>query len=213
MKDLKHSHLYTIIDTGFVSGKDMLTVTRQLLEGGSDIIQLRAKAQTRDEHIDMLDMLMPLFENLNIPLVINDHIDIALRHPKLGLHLGQKDLHPRQARKRLGNERILGYSTHTLEQAKAAIDMADQLDYFAIGPIYSTRTKPEYANTQVGLELIQTVAQLNPPIPFYCIGGITRERIPELKKAGGTHAVAISDLLSAPDIAKATQEMKRLLKA
>lgn len=210
---LDKTKLYAILDTGFIPYEKLAEVCSSLIQGGADIIQLRAKNETLETCSELIHNLLPIFEATDVPLIVNDHIKAALQFEHVGVHLGQEDMHPKKARELLGSKRLLGYSTHSIEQAQEAIEMAGILDYFAVGPVYSTPTKPEYVNTQVGLELVQAVAAMNSPIPFFCIGGIHRKCIAELRAAGGTRAVAISDLLTAKNITAATREMKTLLEA
>lgn len=209
MSKLAHTRLYAILDSAFVEEERMLDVCRQLVVGGADIIQLRAKDIPIQKSIRILDTLLPLFENAPCTLVINDHAQVAAEFPEVGLHVGQDDMPVEQAREIIGEKRLLGLSTHSLTQARDAIEKHKLLDYFAIGPIYTTQTKTD--NQPVGLGLIRDVAALNPPLPFFCIGGITRERTAEVISAGGLRVVCISDLLNAPDILAATREMKTLL--
>ncbi len=173
------------------------------------MIQFRAKREDPQCRIKLLDAIVPLFNK--IPLIINDHIDLAIKYPGLGLHVGQDDLPPQECRKFLGPDRILGLSTHSLAQAKAAIALGDTLSYFAVGPVFATQTKPGY--TPVGLELIRQVAALNPKTPFYAIGGITRQNLNQVKAAGAQRVVVVSDVLCHADTATAVSEIRKILKS
>src|SRR5690606_33960164 len=160
------------------------------------------------ERAALLDEILPLFAETDIPLIINDDIDLCLQHPGLGLHIGQDDLPAREARERLGPDRILGLSTHSIDQAKAAIALGpDILTYFAVGPVFATATKPDYI--PVGLPLVKEVAVRNPPLPFFCIGGITRENISSVRSAGARRVVIVSDVLTAADTAAAVRDVTR----
>lgn len=201
--------LYAILDSSWVSRDQWTEKCRQLLQGGADLIQLRAKKESPAERRELLEAILPLFAKTFIPLVINDDIDLCLSYPRLGLHVGQDDIPAPIARERLGPDRILGLSTHSRPQAEAAIALGETLSYFAVGPVFATPTKPDY--TPVGLELVQNVANLGPSLPFFCIGGITRNNIRQVTGAGARNIVIVSDLLSVPDTASAVTEAKATL--
>ena len=136
-------------------------------------------------------------------MVVNDDLALAADFPGVGLHVGQDDACPRVARERLGPEAVLGLSTHSREQVADAIEQADVLDYFAVGPVFPTATKPDYP--AVGLELVRTVRGMAPPLPFFCIGGIDLENAAEVRAAGGEGLVAVSAVLCAEDVSAAVQ--------
>lgn len=207
---LSSSRFYAILDTGWVERSQWKEKCRQLLVGGPDVVQLRAKKESHAERIALLEEILPLFSEDSPPLVINDDIELCLRYPRLGLHIGQNDLPAQDARQRLGPDRILGLSTHSPEQARAAIALGPSvLSYFAVGPIFATATKPDY--TPVGLELARLVTDLNPPLPFFCIGGITRKNVSQVKATGAKRVVIVSDVLSAPDSGRAVREVQAVL--
>jgi thiamine-phosphate pyrophosphorylase len=158
----------------------------------------------------LLESILPLFEPAEAPpLIVNDDIDLCLAYPGLGLHVGQDDLPVTEARARLGPDRILGLSTHSIEQAQGAINQAALLNYFAVGPVFATPTKPDYQ--AVGLELVRAVTDLRPPLPFFCIGGIKRDNLETVIQAGAQRVVIVSDILQTPDPAAAIQTCRRLL--
>lgn len=177
-----------------------------MIAGGAGIIQLRAKQQSHSERQVLLESILPLFESEQAPpLIINDDLELALQYPNLGLHIGQDDAPVAQARTALGPNRILGLSTHSPEQAQAAIALADELSYFAVGPVFATQTKPDYI--PVGLELVEYTAQLNPPIPWFCIGGIHRNNVARVKASGAERIVVVSDVLCDGDTTAAVQTL------
>jgi len=201
---------YGILDSGYVSPADWLMRCQALLQGGADIIQLRAKRETSTQREALLREILPLFAQTTVPLIINDDIDLCLKYPGLGLHVGQDDLPAAEARRRLGPDRILGLSTHSPEQAKAAIALgAEVLSYFAVGPVFATQTKPDYQ--PVGLDLVRLVSHWEPPLPFFCIGGVNRKTVSQVTEAGGRRIVVVSDVLCAEDTAAAVQELRKAL--
>lgn len=198
---------YAILDTSWVRRDQWAEKCRQLLAGGADLIQFRAKKETRRERVALLEEILPLFSAGRTPLIVNDDIELCLAYPDLGLHIGQDDIPSRDARERLGPERILGLSTHSLEQARAAIALGPSvLSYFAVGPVFATPTKPDYL--PVGLDLVRQVSRLKPTLPFFCIGGITRKNVSLVKAAGARGVVIVSDILTAADSQRAVEEIK-----
>jgi thiamine-phosphate pyrophosphorylase len=142
--------------------------------------------------------------------VVNDDVALALRYPTVGLHVGQEDTPALLAREMLGQERVIGLSTHSMAQAKEAIALGSTLSYFAVGPVFSTATKPDYV--PVGLQLVRSVAALDSPTPFFCIGGITRSNVGLVKENGARRVVAVSDVLCAADSSSAIATFQSALK-
>jgi len=198
---LKECSFYGILDSGYVTPFEWIRKYRALVAGGAGIIQIRAKKESPKEREALLIQIIELrnqVEEAQPPLIINDDIDLCLRYPDIGLHVGQEDTPAIEARERLGPDRILGLSTHSVHQAQGALGLPEEtLDYFAVGPVFATQTKPSY--TPVGLELVEWVDEQNPKIPFFCIGGINRENLEEVRQRGGTRVVAVSDPLLAED--------------
>lgn len=213
--DLSHARFYAILDTGYVPRSRWSKVCRALIEGGADIIQMRAKTERPAERRVLLGEILPLFAESRAgapPLVINDDIELALSHPGLGLHVGQDDLSAVEARRLLGPDRILGLSTHSREQVAGALALDNGvLSYFAVGPVFPTQTKPGYR--AVGLDLVAHAATEARNVPFFCIGGINRGNVAQVVAAGGRRVVAVSDILCDPDPAAAVREIRELLSA
>ena len=204
-KPLNAARFYGILDMGYVAESDAARICQALIDGGAGIIQLRAKKCSPFERIRLLDTIYPVCRNAGVVLVVNDHIELALRYPDVGLHVGQDDLPVPEARMRLGPGRILGLSTHSARQAQVAFALAGHLDYFAVGPVFATATKPDYK--PVGLELVRLVARMAPPLPWFCIGGITRKNAAQVFAAGAKAVVSVSDVLLAEDPAQAVRDI------
>jgi thiamine-phosphate pyrophosphorylase len=212
------SRFYAILDTGYVPRPRWRAVCAALIAGGAGLVQVRAKRETPAERAALLEEVLPLFSSeiasgaMPPRLIINDDIDLCCRHPGVGLHIGQEDTPPEAARDRLGAGRILGLSTHSLAQATAAQNLAPGvIDYFAVGPVFSTQTKPDY--TPVGLQLVRDVAAMTPRLPWFAIGGISRRTIHEVIAAGAARVVVVSDVLTASDPAAAIRELLQALSA
>lgn len=194
---------YGIVDTGYVAPENMFSKCAALAESGTRIIQLRAKNETHEQRRKMALELLPIFRKPNAPVfIINDDVELAAEICKeidnAGLHVGQDDLSPALARREIGARAVLGLSTHSPEQAAAANELVGVLDYFAVGPVYATMTKPGRA--AVGLELVKFAAQkLRKNMPWFCIGGINAKTAAAVRAAGGERIVAVSDVLLPAD--------------
>jgi thiamine-phosphate pyrophosphorylase len=211
MKPLPDCRLYTFVDTAYLSGRAPEVVAQQLCDGGSDLIQLRAKKLSPAEIRRMAEKILSITKRANVGLVINDHLDIARETGAELCHLGQEDFFDAghtdcsEIRSQKPEVRI-GLSTHSPEQAKRAL--AAGPDYVAIGPVYATGTKP--TARPVTLEYVRWAAA-NVSIPWFAIGGITLENLGDVLAAGARRVCVVSAILNAPDVAKACAEFRRRL--
>ncbi|MFL6277171.1 MAG: thiamine phosphate synthase [Blastocatellia bacterium] len=192
--------LYPLTDTR-LSGLTHAEQVERLAAGGATIVQLREKLASPRQFYDAAREAMRVARALGVRLIINDRVDIALAVGADGVHLGQDDLPPRRARELVGPDRIVGYSTHNVEQALEA--NSTPVDYLAIGPVFQTTTK-EKADPVVGLELIG-VLKSRLTKPLVAIGGITLETAPAVIAAGADSVAVISDLY-AGNITERTRE-------
>ena len=198
--------LYPITDP-LISGLSHAEQVDLLAAGGASLIQLREKrASPREFYQAALDA-MSVARKAGVQIIINDRVDIAIAVKADGVHLGQDDLPPDRARALLGGERIIGFSTHTLEQALAAD--STPADYIAIGPVFLTSTK-ERPDAAVGVETIRKIKSLVSK-PLVAIGGITLETGRLIIEAGADSVAVISDLLTAGEIAERTRLFARAL--
>jgi thiamine-phosphate pyrophosphorylase len=198
--------LYAILDLGYVALGSAEGATEALLRGGADFIQLRGKKQSIAELALLTKRLLRLTRAAKRPLIINDHAEIARDLPVDGLHLGQDDLGIAAAREIIQRDCWVGKSTHSLGQARAAVD--EGADYIGFGPLFATPTKPDYP--PIGLDEIRSAHDLV-ALPIFCIGGIKVENLPKVLAAGASRVVIVSGLLQAVDIAAATRAAKELL--
>ncbi len=195
MRALSDCRLYGIIDLGYVEEPDLACVAEQMIEGGVDLIQLRGKGRPIEKLADLAAMLHQLTARSSTPLIMNDHAEIASRVPVEGVHVGQDDDSIEAARRKAGHEIIVGKSTHSLEQARAA--QREGADYIGFGPIFATPTKPDY--TPIGLADIRRVhAEVS--LPIFCIGGINIDNLQSVMDAGAKRVVMVSALLKAHSI-------------
>lgn len=208
MMPLSQCRLYGILDTGYVEEERLIPVLRDLIRGGIDILQLRAKKNTSEEILAMARELAPICKSAGIPFILNDHPELVQEAGADGAHVGQDDLSVTEARRLAGSGALIGKSTHSLEQAVAAA--AESPDYLGFGPLFATPTKPDYS--PIGTEKIRTVyAALN--VPIFCIGGIKFSNLPEVLASGARRVVIVSDLLQASDPTAQTAACKALLES
>jgi thiamine-phosphate pyrophosphorylase len=179
-----------------------------MIAGGVDILQLRAKGMPEDDVAVLLGKVAPLAANAGVPLIVNDHPRLAAMEGVAGVHIGQDDGPIGTARAAAGPGKLVGSSTHSLAQARAAA--SEGADYLGFGPLFATPTKPDYP--AIGLEDIARVHAEITDRPIFCIGGIKLENLPRVMAAGARRAVIVSGILLAPDIASYTAQAAALLR-
>ena len=205
---LFHAKLYGIVDLGYAAPSALIRVTAEMIEGGIDVIQLRAKGHSADEIEKWGTTLLPICREGRVPFFINDHAAIAAAIGADGIHVGQEDASMDDVRAIVGDTMLVGRSTHSLAQAAAAA--ADpRTDCIGFGPLFATPTKPTYQ--PIGTAEIRAVHALYPDLPIFCIGGIKKENLPELTAAGAKRAVIVSGILQAGDIAAYVRSARTFL--
>ena len=187
---------------------DLAAFADAIYGAGVDLVQLRDK---RAEAVPLLRAAAVLREAADRHgglLAVNDRADVALAAGADILHLGQDDLPMAWAERIVGGDGLLlGRSTHDLGQARRAIE--EGWDYFAVGPVHATATKP--GRPAVGTGLLEAVAALHPPVPWFAIGGIDRATLPAVSAAGATRAVVVRAITDAPDPAAAAAGLRAQL--
>lgn len=211
MKPLAECRLYAFVDTAYLHGRAPEVVAQQLCDGGTDLIQLRAKTSSHDEIWRLAEAILPITRGANVGLVINDYPEIAREVRAEFCHLGQEDFldsgntHVEELKTQNAKLRI-GLSTHAPAQAERAVTAG--ADYIAIGPVYATGTKP--AAKPVTLEYVRWAAA-NMTVPWFAIGGINLATIDDVLAAGAKRVCVVSAILNAKDVAKACAEFRRRL--
>ncbi len=205
---LQNALLYGIIDLGYVKPEDISERTTQLLEGGVDILQLRAKNHAAEDIKIWAEQILPLCREANIPFIVNDFPDIAKEVGADGVHIGQEDGSLASVRKIVGEGMIVGRSTHNPEQAKAAL--MEGFDYIGFGPIFPTPTKK--GRPAIGLQNIDEVQKsVGSEITMFCIGGIKPDNLGTVLNAGAKRVVIVSGILTADNPTSATESVKKQL--
>jgi thiamine-phosphate pyrophosphorylase len=204
--NLSECRLYGILDIGYVRKSDATHAAEAMIKGGVDLIQLRGKDQSIEELVELAAELHELTARSFTPLIVNDHAEVASKVPVEGVHVGQDDDSIEVVRRKAGRPVVVGKSTHSLGQARAA--QREGADYIGFGPIFATPTKPDYR--PIGLKEINRV-HLDVSLPIFCIGGINIDNLEQVIAAGAHRVAIVSGLLKAPDIVEYARACKKLL--
>jgi len=214
MKPLSDCRLYAFVDSAYLHGREPAALARSLCEGGTDIIQFRAKDWPAERIEQTARAILPITRAHGVPLVINDHFTIAQRVGAEFCHLGQEDFfdaglkHSRDLPKLPDcTQPALGLSTHAPDQAHRALE-ADPA-YIAIGPVFPTGTKP--GAKAVTLDYVRWAAE-NVSIPWFAIGGINLQNLDQILAAGATRICVVSAILNDSDPAGACRALTSRLR-
>ncbi len=205
IEKFKNIDIYPVISSEFCLNRDPVDVLKKIADGGAKIIQLREKHIPKIEIAKLAEKFRCITQQYNMLLIINDHIDIALQIDADGVHLGQDDMHPIEAKK-LAPDLIIGVSTHS--EAEALEALKNRADNINIGPIFATGTK-SLPMAPLGLAAITEIAPLV-DIPFTIMGGIKAHHIPELVSLGATRIAMVTAITEADDITGNLCELRKL---
>lgn len=195
MKAQPDYSIYLVTDDGCLQGRALLDCVREALEGGVTLVQYRAKTASNAEMYAEALQLKALCDSFNVPLIINDRLDIAMAVGAAGVHLGQDDLPCAAARKLLGEDYLIGVSAHNPAEAKAALQSG--ADYLGCGAVFGTATKADVK--KLGTEGLTAICR-EKGLPVVGIGGVTAENYREVRAAGADGAAIVSGILAQPDI-------------
>jgi thiamine-phosphate pyrophosphorylase len=203
--------LYALVDPAVAGGRALVDLARHLT-GSATLVQLRDKHGSTRAMIEQARALRAVLEPENIPLLINDRVDVALAAEADGVHIGQDDMPVPEARLLLGRRAVIGLSVKTIEQARAA--PLELLDYVAIGGVYGTTSK-ENTETPIGVDglrtIVDTVRARKANFPVCAIAGINATNAADVIGAGADGVAVISTLSLAPDPAKAAQDLRAVV--
>ena len=197
------SSLYFITDSNGFDEAEFLKRCEDALKGGATLIQLREKDKTTREYIDIARKLHEITKKYNVPLIIDDRLDVAMAVGAEGVHLGQSDMQIDIARKIFGDDKIIGATAKTVEQAKEAYN--NGADYLGVGAIYPTTTKVKTVITSV--ETLSEICRAV-PIAVNAIGGLNKDNIHVLKGIDIDGICVVSAIMKADDVKKAAEELK-----
>lgn len=211
MKAQPDYSIYLVTDDGCLQGRALIDCVREALEGGVTLVQYRAKTASSAEMYAEALQLKALCDSFNVPLIINDRLDIAMAVGAAGVHLGQDDLPCAAARKLLGEDYIIGVSAHNPAEAKAALQSG--ANYLGCGAVFGTATKADVK--KLGTEGLAAICKAK-GLPVVGIGGVTADNYREVRAAGADGAAIVSGILAQPDIratvkaiAKVSQEFAK----
>lgn len=199
---LAAAHLYFVTEAG--TDPDLL---RGALEGGVDMLQLRDPAASDEELLRCAAAFRRLCDQYGALFWLNDRPDLALRAGADGVHLGQDDMTPADAREVVGDELLIGLSTHSPEQLEEGI--AAGADQLSVGPVWETPTKP--GRPAAGLEYVRYAARRRPPVPWFAIGGIHSVNVRVVAAAGAARAVVVRAIRDAAQPRAAAAELRAAL--
>lgn len=197
MTNFLTTDIYALTAEEYSIGRSNVEVVERLIAAGIKVIQYREKDKKAGQMYEECLKIREMTKQAGVTFIVNDHVDLALVVGADGVHIGQDDLPPVKVRELIGNDMILGLSTHAPEQAQAAVELGC-VDYIGVGPVFTTKTKKDVCQA-VGLEYLAYVAQ-NHDIPFVAIGGIKEHNIHEVKRHGAKIVALVTDIVSAPDI-------------
>jgi len=199
--------LYGITAENFANGKSNIECVKEMIKAGIKIIQYREKNKSVKEKLQEARILAKICQENSVTFIVNDHVDIALLCNADGVHVGQDDMDVSDVRTLLGDNKIIGVSTHNIKQAKKAQE--EGADYIGVGPIHATKTKD---TTPVGYAYLEDVTtQIN--IPFVAIGGIKELNIQEVINRGAKTICLVSEIVSSSNIIKKVNSLQAIIES
>lgn len=205
MKAQPDYSIYLVTDDGCLQGRALIDCVREALEGGVTLVQYRAKTASSAEMYAEALQLKALCDSFNVPLIINDRLDIAMAVGAAGVHLGQDDLPCAAARKLLGEDYLIGVSAHNPAEAKAALQSG--ADYLGCGAVFGTATKADVK--KLGTDGLSAICKAK-GLPVVGIGGVTADNYREVRAAGADGAAIVSGILAQPDIRATVEAIARV---
>ncbi len=205
--DKKYMRLYAVTDRSWVGEKTLYEQVKDALDNGVTCVQLREKDLVESSFIEEAKEIAALCKQYDVPFIVNDNVNVAIACSADGIHLGQDDMDPLYVRSIVGEDMIIGVSTHTVEEAILAKEKG--ADYIGIGAVFKTSTKGNV--TAISYEVIKSICDVI-DIPKVAIGGVNKENISVLRGSGIDGVAVISAIFGADDIGKATKELNIITK-
>ena len=196
--------LYAITDRSWLNVETLSQQVEKALKGGATMLQLREKHLSKEAFIKEALVIKKLCRTYNVPLIINDNVDIALAIDADGVHVGQQDQAVNEVRKKLGPHKIVGVTAKNIEQARVAQQQG--ASYLGVGAVFETTTKLD--TRKISLETLKTICE-TVNMPVVAIGGITQNNINELIGTGIHGVAVISAIFAQSDIEAATKSLKK----
>lgn len=204
---LLEADIYGITAEEYSLGRSNIEVVARMIDSGIRVIQYREKDRTARQKYRECLKIREMTREAGVTFIVNDHADLALLVDADGVHLGQDDLPPEKVRELVGEEMMIGLSTHSPAQAEAAVRSG--VDYIGVGPIFATKTKKDVCEP-VGLEYLEYVVK-NIRLPFVAIGGIKESNIGEVSHRGAKCIALVTEIVGAGDIGARVRAIRTVL--
>lgn len=203
--DKKHMLLYAVTDRAWLGEKTLYEQVEEALKGGVTCVQLREKDLDDESFLEEAKEICALCRRYNVPFIVNDNVEIAVKCGADGVHVGQEDMAAGDVRSKVGDNMILGVSVHTVEEARKAV--ADGADYLGLGAIFPTNTKTDV--DQMKNEVLRDICNAV-DVPIVAIGGLNRGNILKLSGSGVDGVALVSAIFSADNIEESCRELRKL---
>lgn len=204
---LLEADIYGITAEEYSLGRSNVEVAARMIEAGIKVIQYREKEKNARQKYRECLKIREMTGQAGVVFIVNDHVDLALLVEADGVHIGQDDLPPEKVRELVGEDVIIGLSTHSPAQAQAAVNSG--VDYIGVGPIFATRTKKDVCRP-VGLEYLEYVVK-NVRLPFVAIGGIKEHNIAEVHRRGARCIALVTEIVGSQDIVAKVHALRAVL--
>lgn len=201
--------LYLVLGTVDCLGRDPLLILEEAIQGGVSIVQLREKEMATRDMVDLARAMKRVLDENGLPLIINDRVDVALAVGAAGVHVGQEDMHPLDARALIGPDRLLGLSVNNQAHLREALTLP--VDYLGIGPVFPTETKKD-AQPALGLDGLRALLH-ETGVPAVGIGGINAQNAAQVIAAGAQGVALVSAVCGAPSPLQAAQALRARIDA
>ncbi|MEN2775985.1 thiamine phosphate synthase [Acetivibrio clariflavus] len=206
--DIINTDLYCITSEEHSRGRNNIEVVGEMIKAGVKVIQYRDKEKKLLQKYNECLKIREMTKEAGVTFIVNDHVDIAILVKADGVHIGQDDLPIEKVRELVGEEMIIGISTHSPQQAEEAVKRG--ADYIGVGPIYKTYTKKDVCEP-VGLDYLRYVVR-NIPIPHVAIGGIKQHNMHEVMECGAKCIAMVTEIVGADDIGKKIRDIKESMR-
>lgn len=209
MENFSKFPIYTITAESMSNGRDNIEVVGKMLEAGVKFIQYREKEKPALDRYNECLQLVKIIKEAGATFIIDDFIDLAIAVNADGVHIGQSDLPPQVVRNLIGEDKIIGLSTHEVAQLEKSNELGDIIDYIGVGPVYATQTKKNAV--PVGFSYVDYAAK-HAKHPFVAIGGIKEHNICDVAQYGATTFAIVSEIVGAKDIVDKIKSIENTLK-
>lgn len=207
---LKDWRVYVVTDARLARGRSHVEIVEAAVAGGADVIQLRDKEASDDDFLRSARALLRITRPAGVPLIVNDRVSVAVAVDAEGVHVGQSDLTARETRQLIGDDRILGVSAESVDDALRAV--GDGADYVGVSPVFDARATKSDAARPLGLEGLSEIRR-HCDLPLVAIGGIDHDNAASVIAAGADCVAVIRCVVAADDVAEAVRSLREAIDA